>query len=158
MPSTSTAEAQQPGQQPAAAQQARPRRRRPRRFLRPRRSEVQALQLRPPGPGRAPRPPELDVYQLLLRFLLRVAAGAEPCLASFRETWQELRFSYVFQVGGGAWWACGWLLDGAKGVLKGAGWGLWTLECGAAAEVQGCCGELGAPFASPGWYGCDAVA
>jgi hypothetical protein len=43
-------------------------------------------------------PQERDVHTLLRVFLRRVDAGQPPCYATFREAWQELRFSLIYEV------------------------------------------------------------
>lgn len=43
-------------------------------------------------------PQEHDVHTLLRAFLRRVDAGQPPRYATFREAWQELHFSLIYEV------------------------------------------------------------
>lgn len=43
-------------------------------------------------------PQEQDVHTLLRRFLLKVHAGSPLSYATFREAWQELHFSLIYEV------------------------------------------------------------
>ena len=47
---------------------------------------------------RAAEPQELDVQALLRLFLRRVDAGAPAGYATFRECWQQMQFSFVYEV------------------------------------------------------------
>jgi len=50
--------------------------------------------------GRAAEPQELDVHALLRLFLSKVENGRPATFATFREAWQELRFSFIYEVSG----------------------------------------------------------
>ena len=50
---------------------------------------------------RAAEPQELDVEALLRQFLRKVDAGAPAKYATFRESWQEMHFSFIYEVSGG---------------------------------------------------------
>lgn len=43
-------------------------------------------------------PQEQDVHTLLRHFLLKVHAGRPLSYATFREAWQELQFSLIYEV------------------------------------------------------------
>ena len=43
-------------------------------------------------------PQERDVHMLLRTFLRKVDAGAPPAYATFRDAWQELSFTLVYEV------------------------------------------------------------
>lgn len=47
---------------------------------------------------RAAEPQELDVQALLRLFLRKVDAGAPAKYATFRECWQEMHFSFIYEV------------------------------------------------------------
>ena len=47
---------------------------------------------------RAAEPQELDVQALLRLFLRKVDAGAPAVYATFRECWQQMQFSFVYEV------------------------------------------------------------
>ena len=47
---------------------------------------------------RAAEPQELDVQALLRLFLRKVDAGAPAGYATFRKCWQEMQFSFVYEV------------------------------------------------------------
>ena len=50
------------------------------------------------------KPHELDIYHLLLLFVVWVKQGSQPTLATFTTwCWQELRFSYIFEVSVSLW-------------------------------------------------------
>ena len=47
---------------------------------------------------RAAEPQELDIHALLRLFVSKVQNGAPVTYATFRETWQEMKFSFIYEV------------------------------------------------------------
>ncbi len=47
---------------------------------------------------RAAEPQELDIHALLRLFVSKVQDGAPATYATFRETWQEMKFSFIYEV------------------------------------------------------------
>ncbi len=47
---------------------------------------------------RAAEPQELDIHALLRLFVSKVQNGAPATYATFREAWQELKFSFIYEV------------------------------------------------------------
>ena len=47
---------------------------------------------------RAAEPQELDIHALLRQFVGKVDSGAPATYATFRETWQEMKFSLIYEV------------------------------------------------------------
>ena len=47
---------------------------------------------------RAAEPQELDIHALLRLFVGKVDSGAPATYATFRESWQEMRFSLIYEV------------------------------------------------------------